>query len=226
MTSKILKFRLPEIEELKKISFEDLLLENYRNGILKNNLLFHNVKRFLEVIFSIIIIILLSPIWLLLVILIRINSKGKAIFMHKRVGKDGREFNLYKFRTMYEGVKDQEFAPTSPNDPRITKMGRFLRKTSLDEVPQFWNIIKGDMSLVGPRPEMPFIVKDYSDLERTRLLLRPGLTGLWQIKGRKDLPLHENIEFDLYYIINQSFLLDLIILIKTIMVVLKGKGAY
>lgn len=226
MTSKTSKFSLPEISDLKKLSFQELLQEDYRKKLLKKNQLFHNLKRLLEVIFSILIIILLSPIWMLLVILIRLNSKGKAIFTHKRVGQNGQQFNLYKFRTMYQGVKDQEFAPTTHDDPRITKVGKFLRKTSLDEVPQFWNVIKGDMSLIGPRPEMPFIVAEYTDLERTRLMLRPGLTGLWQIKGRKDLPLHENVEFDLYYIVNQSFWLDLIILLRTIMVVMKGKGAY
>jgi lipopolysaccharide/colanic/teichoic acid biosynthesis glycosyltransferase len=127
---------------------------------------------------------------------------------------------------MRHEVNPNDFAPTDKKDTRITRIGRFLRKTSLDEFPQFWNVIKGNMSVVGPRPEMPFIVETYKEWQRRRLDAKPGITGLWQILGRKDLPLHENIEYDFYYIKNQSLLLDLVILIKTVAAVFRGKGAY
>lgn len=193
---------------------------------LKARRFFPAVKRMLDVLFALIALIVLSPAWLLLILLIRLDSKGHAIFKHKRVGKDGKLFMLYKFRTMKRGVKDEEFAPVSKDDPRITRVGKFLRRTSLDEVPQFFNVLKGDMSLVGPRPEMKFIVDTYTDLQRVRLLATPGITGLWQVMGRKDLPLHENVECDLYYILHSSALLDLKIILLTFIVVLKGQGAY
>ncbi|MFC1810151.1 sugar transferase [Patescibacteria group bacterium] len=192
----------------------------------KPNILYRLTKRFIDIFASLIMIVLLSPVWLLIVILIRLDSKGKAHFIHKRVGLEGREFKLYKFRTMKTAVGSYEVAPFKPGDKRITRIGRFLRKTSLDELPQLLNVLKDEMSLVGPRPEMPFIVKKYSKWQRKRLEVKPGLTGLWQILGRKDLPLHENMEYDFYYIQNQSLLLDLVILIKTVWAVITGKGAF
>ncbi len=192
----------------------------------KPNILYRLTKRFIDVFASLLLLIVLSPLWLLIVIMIRLDSKGPAHFVHKRVGKDGKTFNLYKFRTMKKSTGVYEVAPTKAADKRITRVGKFLRKTSLDELPQLLNVLKDDMSLVGPRPEMPFIVKKYSTWQRKRLQVKPGLTGLWQILGRKDLPLHENIEYDFYYIQNQSLLLDLVILIKTFWAVITGKGAY
>jgi len=190
------------------------------------NIFYRFVKRFLDIVLSIVGLIIALPLWLGIVVLIRLDSKGPAHFVHTRIGKDGKEFNLFKFRTMKKSSKSYETAPIKASDKRITRIGRFLRKTSLDELPQLINIIKGEMSLVGPRPEMPFIVEKYSKWQRKRLEVKPGLTGLWQILGRKDLPLHENIEYDFYYIQNQSLLLDLVILIKTVWAVVKGKGAF
>ncbi|MDP2624834.1 MAG: sugar transferase [Candidatus Peregrinibacteria bacterium] len=184
------------------------------------------LKRLMDILFSIFALVLLLPILLLIMIAIRVESKGKTIFQQKRVGKKGKEFIMYKFRTMHVNTNPNDYAPKDSGDKRITKVGKLLRKTSLDEWPQFWNVLKGEMSIVGPRPEMPFIVKTYTDWQRRRLDVKPGITGLWQILGRKDLPLHENIEYDFYYIKNQSLLLDLVILIKTVAVVFKGKGAY
>ncbi|HNT36382.1 MAG TPA: sugar transferase, partial [bacterium] len=157
---------------------------------------------------------------------IRLSSKGTILFKQERVGKGGKIFVLYKFRTMYMDVPNYEEAPTRSDDPRVFGFGRFLRRSSLDEIPQLINVLKGDMSMVGPRPEMPFIVEKYDVWQRRRLLVKPGITGLWQIIGRKDLPLHANLEYDLYYVQNMSLFNDILILLKTIPVVFFGKGAY
>ena len=160
-------------------------------------------------------------------ITVRLTSPGPVLFRHERVGRDGRRFVMFKFRTMHTDVPVYEEAPVSQDDPRVIGwVGRFLRRTSLDELPQLFNVLRGEMSMVGPRPEMPFIVERYEKWQRHRLTVKPGITGLWQILGRKDLPLHSNLEYDFYYIRNQSFLYDLSILLKTIPVVLFGQGAY
>ncbi len=159
--------------------------------------------------------------------LIRIKSRDSGLFWQKRVGLEGEEFWMVKFRTMRPDTDEYEVAPSGPGDPRVLGwLGAWLRKTSLDEIPQLFNVVRGDMALVGPRPEMPHLVDQYEPWQRRRLLVKPGLTGLWQILGRKNLPLQANLEYDFYYIQNQSFLLDLVILIRTIPVVLFGKGAY
>jgi len=153
---------------------------------------------------------------------IRLTSDGPVLFVQDRIGKNGTPFKMFKFRTMYTSAPKHAYSPISAYDPRITKIGRFLRRTSLDEVPQLLNVVKGDMSLVGPRPEMPFIVDQYSDLHRQRLQAIPGITGLWQISaGRKQL-IHENIQYDLYYIRNQSFFMDLSILLHTAAFAMRG----
>ncbi len=162
--------------------------------------------------------------WIALVI--KFTSKGPIFFVQERIGQDGKPFKLFKYRTMHTEAPAYSIAPTNDTDPRITPFGRWLRKTSLDELPQLVNVLKGDMSMVGPRPEMPFIVEKYEPWQRRRLDVKPGLTGLWQVIGRKNLPLHLNMQYDLYYIKNQSFLMDIEILLKTIPAVLKGKGAF
>ncbi len=219
-------WNIPKLEELRKVDFTQLLDKNYQEKLKSEHLFYHTLKRVADILLSFLGLVVLSPLFLLLWIMVRIDSKGRAIFAHKRVGKNGKLFTIYKFRTMHRGSSEQEFSPTSPRDERVTKVGKFLRRTSLDELPQLLNILKGDMAIVGPRPEMPFIVENYTNLHRARLLIKPGLTGLWQLAGRKDLPLHENVEFDLYYILHQSFRLDLIIFLKTFTVVFSGKGAY
>ena len=135
---------------------------------------------------------------------------------------------MYKFRTMVAGAENkvnQETFEKRPDDPRVTTLGRFLRRTSLDELPQIFNVLKGEMSLVGPRPEMTFIVDKYEPWQRQRLAVPPGITGWWQVSGRSDLPMHLNTQYDLYYIRNYSILLDLKILWRTAGVVIRGKGA-
>ena len=158
--------------------------------------------------------------------LIRRQTGESALFRQQRVGFRGREFTMLKFRTMHGSADPYALSPESPDDDRITPIGRWLRRISLDELPQLINVLRGEMSIVGPRPEMPFLVAQYEPWQRRRLDAKPGITGLWQILGRKDLPLVENIEYDFYYIKNQSLLLDMTILLKTLPVVLGGKGAY
>ncbi len=191
-----------------------------------DNLLYLFFKRVLDIIFAFFALVLFLPLWMIIALAIRLNSTGPALFKQERVGKNGTFFVMWKFRTMYQNVKNQEYAPKTSHDARVTRVGKFLRRTSLDEVPQFWNVLVGSMSMVGPRPEMPFIVEKYTEWQKRRLDVKPGLTGLWQILGRKDLPLHENIEYDFYYIKNQSFFLDVVIIIKTVFITLTGKGAY
>lgn len=173
------------------------------------------------------LLLMAAPFFPIICLMIRLCSNGPSIFRHERIGKDGKPFIMYKFRTMYRNVNEYQEAPIRKDDPRVLPViGRILRRTSLDEMPQLWNVFKGEMSMVGPRPEMPFIVNSYEPWQRQRLSVLPGITGLWQISGRKDLPLHSNLEYDFYYIQNQSLLFDLIILLKTVPVVLFGKGAY
>jgi exopolysaccharide biosynthesis polyprenyl glycosylphosphotransferase len=157
---------------------------------------------------------------------IRAESAGPVFFRQDRVGRDGRRFTMLKYRTMITDAEPYAVAPTAEDDPRVTRFGRWLRKTSLDELPQLVNVLKGDMSMVGPRPEMPFIVEKYEPWQRRRLDVKPGVTGLWQVIGRKNLPLHLNMQYDFYYIKNQSFMLDIEILFRTVPAVLKGKGAF
>ncbi|MCA9434593.1 MAG: sugar transferase [Candidatus Omnitrophica bacterium] len=191
----------------------------------------HTGYQFLKRGLDLTVAILLTPFaviaCLILIPLIRLKSKDTGLFWQKRVGLNGKEFWMVKFRTMRPDTDEYDVAPSGPGDPRVLGwLGAWLRKTSLDEIPQLYNVLKGDMALVGPRPEMPNLVKEYTPWQRRRLLVKPGLTGLWQILGRKNLPMHSNLEYDFYYIQNQSFLLDLVILIRTIPVVLFGKGAY
>jgi len=183
-------------------------------------------KRTFDLVTAVLLLLVTLPLWLWWSIRIKLDSSGSVFFSQDRVGHNGKLFTLYKFRTMYQESSPYEKAPNTQSDKRITKYGKWLRQTSIDELPQLFNIIKGDMSVVGPRPEMPFIVDTYEDWQRTRLSVKPGLTGLWQISGRKDLPMHENLHYDFYYIRNRSLLLDFSILLRTFVTVFMGKGAY
>ena len=182
------------------------------------------IKRITDIALSSIFLLIAMPFFIIIPFLIKIDSQGKVFIIQKRIGFKGKEFYIYKFRTMKKYVDLYKISPTNNFDSRITKFGRFLRRFSLDEIPQLYNVLKGEMSLVGPRPEMPFIVLKYSDNEKKRLSVKPGLTGLWQIKARKDIPLYKNLDYDFEYINNQSVLFDLKILLKTIPALIKGKN--
>ncbi|MGH2523759.1 MAG: sugar transferase, partial [Anaerolineales bacterium] len=194
------------------------------------------VKRIFDFAVTFVLLALTWPIVLLIALAIRGDTPGPILFKQQRVGENGCPFWMYKFRTMVseadmrrpEVALDGQGQPVykRPDDARITRVGRFLRRTSLDELPQLFNVVKGEMSLVGPRPEMQFIVERYEPWQRQRLAVPPGITGWWQINGRSDLPMHLNTQLDLYYIRNYSLWLDLKILWKTIGAVIQGKGAY
>jgi exopolysaccharide biosynthesis polyprenyl glycosylphosphotransferase len=175
------------------------------------------VKRAMDIVVSSLLLILLGPFLLLVALMIRLGSPGPALFVQKRAGKNGELFNIYKFRSMYTGAPRYDVSPKESSDPRITGLGRFLRRTSLDELPQLLNVFLGNMSLVGPRPEMPFIVELYNDQHRRRLQVAPGITGLWQLSVDRALPIHENIEYDLYYIRNRTVFMDVAILLHTLL---------
>jgi exopolysaccharide biosynthesis polyprenyl glycosylphosphotransferase len=175
------------------------------------------VKRVFDIVFS--AVVLFNPLSLILfpliALLVKMNSKGPVLFMQERIGQGGRPFLMYKFRTMFVDAPAYATTPQSPDDSRITPLGKWLRKLSIDELPQFWNVLKGDMSVVGPRPEMPQIVALYTPIQRQRLCVKPGITGIWQISADRKNPIHENIDYDLYYIEKQGFFLDLMIILTT-----------
>jgi exopolysaccharide biosynthesis polyprenyl glycosylphosphotransferase len=179
-------------------------------------------KRVVDMLVSSLLLVVLSPLLLLIALLIRLGSPGPALFVQKRVGRDGELFDMYKFRSMHVGAPMYAVSPMHSADPRITRFGRLLRKTSLDELPQLMNVFLGKMSLVGPRPEMPFVVASYTGHQRQRLQAKPGITGLWQLSGDRAFPIHENLEYDLYYIRNRSFFMDLAILIHTLFFAIGG----
>ena len=179
-------------------------------------------KRTLDIIISLLGLIISIPFWIIIPLLIKKNSKGSILFKHSRVGIDGNHFLLYKFRSMYKEAPKYAHCPTIGDDPRVTKIGKWLRKTSLDELPQLFNVLKGEMSMVGPRPEMPFIVDKYNYIEKKRLLIKPGLTGLWQISPHRTSEISHNLEYDFYYIENQGIILDFVILILTFFLAIRG----
>ncbi len=183
-------------------------------------------KRLVDVAGAVLGLLLLAPLLVGCALRIRRDSPGPVLFVQERIGRGGRPFAMWKFRTMVCDTEAYAVAPSERDDPRITRFGRWLRRTSIDELPQLWNVLRGEMSLVGPRPEMRFIVDGYDEWQRRRLTVKPGITGLWQILGRKDLPMHRNLQYDFYYIRNRSLGLDLWLLLRTVGVVLSRRGAY
>lgn len=195
------------------------------------------VKRTIDILGALIGLVLLSPIFLIVAIAIKLDSKGPIIFGHTRKGLHGRDIKVYKFRTMYENSQEifnnftkeqkEEFYKNFKleNDPRVTKIGDFLRRTSIDELPQLINILNGSMSIVGPRPIVQKEIDLYGDYANKLFSVVPGLTGYWQANGRSDTTYEERIKMDMYYIDNRGFWLDFKIIIKTFGSVLKGEGA-
>jgi lipopolysaccharide/colanic/teichoic acid biosynthesis glycosyltransferase len=183
------------------------------------------IKRISDLMVSLILLGLLSPLFVLIAMLVCLESPGPAFFRQRRIGKDGMEFLIWKFRSMHVSTPKYAPSPTSDIDPRLTYIGRIIRRISLDELPQLLNVLTGDMSLVGPRPEMPFIVEHYSLSERRRLAVKPGITGLWQISPARAFPIHENLQYDLHYIQHQNLILDVSILLRTITAIIRGVGA-
>jgi len=195
------------------------------------------LKRVFDLVLSSLLLLFLWPWLLLIAALVKLDSRGPALFRQERVGENGRHFTMFKFRTMVmdaeqhleeilEETDDGVRFNKRPDDPRVTRLGRFLRRSSADELPQLFNVIKGEMSLVGPRPELPLLVKQYERWQRQRFAVPPGMTGWWQVSGRSDHMMHLHTEDDLYYIRNYSLLLDVRILWRTIGTVLKGTGAF
>lgn len=180
------------------------------------------VKRIFDAIVAFILLIFLSPLLFVISILIRKDSPGPPLFTQTRVGVNGRLFSMYKFRTMYVEYNPYDCTPKDPADPRITSIGKKLRKRGLDELPQLLNILKGDMNIVGPRPELPFIVEKYNHSQKKRLIAKPGVTCLWQLSPHRKEPIHKHIEYDIYYIEHLSLLLDLKIIFRTIFAIIKG----
>jgi exopolysaccharide biosynthesis polyprenyl glycosylphosphotransferase len=205
-------------------------------------------KRAFDILFALCVAIIGLPFYLLIAALIKLTSEGPVLFVQERVGQDGRTFRFYKFRTMLvdnsdhqhrsfaedfikgrlmsEGEESDRKVFKLQNDPRVTSIGRFLRKTSLDELPQFINVLRGEMTLVGPRPPLAYELAHYKEWHRGRLAVKPGLTGLWQVSGRSTVPFDEMVMLDLYYIENWSFALDLKIILRTVPVMLFGLGGY
>jgi lipopolysaccharide/colanic/teichoic acid biosynthesis glycosyltransferase len=204
-----------------------------------------SLKRLFDILFSLVVIILGFPFYLLIAVLIKLTSEGPVLFVQERVGKDEIPFKFYKFRTMTVDNCDsvhRNFAESFikgsvvdecpdgvyklKRDPRVTSIGRFLRRTSLDELPQFINVLRGEMTLVGPRPPLTYELALYKEWHRSRLSVKPGLTGLWQVSGRSSVTFDEMVMLDIFYIDNWSLLLDLKIIMRTIPVMVFGYGGY
>ncbi|WP_235867302.1 sugar transferase [Priestia abyssalis] len=206
--------------------------------VVKDTVIYLFLKRFMDIFGAIAGLTLLGFIFLVVAVAIKLEDpKGPVFFSQKRVGKDGKEFEMYKFRSMVTDAEKRLEALLKhnettgamfkmKNDPRVTKIGRFIRKTSIDELPQLWNVLKGDMSLVGPRPPLPREVSEYTDYDKQRLLVTPGCTGLWQVSGRSNIGFKEMVDLDLHYIRKRSILMDIKLIFKTVLILFGSKDAF
>ena len=225
-----------EVLEEKNIQTQEIAVKEIEK-INDKKVVYKAIKRVFDIIFSLIGLVLLSPIFLIISVIIKLDSKGPVFFVHSRIGEKGKPIGIYKFRTMVNNAEDliKKFTPEQKeefersykleNDPRITKVGDFLRKTSLDELPQILNILKGELSIIGPRPIVQSELDKYEDNKDKFLSVRPGLTGYWAANGRSDTSYEERMQMELYYVDNMSFKLDVKIFFKTIFAVLKKEGA-
>jgi lipopolysaccharide/colanic/teichoic acid biosynthesis glycosyltransferase len=240
-------------EKVMSPSISDSPPRVVENGLDRKSWVVVGAKRGIDIAVSLFVLVFGLPFHLLVGLLIKLTSDGPVLFAQERVGQDGRPFRMYKFRTMVSDNSDElhrNFARDFingktnggrggnggngansnvfkiVNDPRVTSMGRFLRKSSLDELPQFLNVLKGEMSLVGPRPPLRYELDHYKEWHKQRLAVKPGLTGLWQVSGRSTVPFDEMVELDIFYIENWSLLLDVKIILRTAPVMLRGFGGY
>lgn len=224
---------------MKHVKLEISNIARIKNSVWKMR--FHTrrvLKRVLDTTIALIGLIVLSPFLIIVSILIKYDSPGSILFKQERVGLYGKSFKMWKFRSMVSNAEDKREALEANNemvagilfkikdDPRITKVGSFIRKTSIDELPQLFNVLKGDMSLVGPRPPLPNEVREYRRSDCRRLEALPGITCEWQVSGRSNIPFDQQVELDVNYIRNQSLWLDLTLILKTIPAVLFARGAY
>lgn len=231
--------KFPENSNIIKFDKNNKVLEKPQRKTF-NEITYSFLKRTVDITASATALLLLSPVFLVTSLAIKNDSKGPAMFTQKRIGKDGKLFEIYKFRTMVpdadkklfellekdeEAAKEYKLNKKLKNDPRITKVGGFLRKTSIDELPQLINVLKGDMSLVGPRPYLPREIEDMEGYYDTIVESKPGITGLWQVSGRSNTTFEERMKFDLEYNENKSLKYDMDLLFKTVGSVVKGDGA-
>jgi exopolysaccharide biosynthesis polyprenyl glycosylphosphotransferase len=180
------------------------------------------LKRVIDFVLALCIVVTTLPLWVAIAVWIKSTSSGPVFFRQERIGRYGKAFSMYKFRSMYTTAPKYGRSPEDSRDPRITPAGRFLRKTSLDELPQLLNVLKGEMALVGPRPEMPYVVKQYTPYEAQRLSVLPGITGFWQLSADRKFVIHESLEYDLYYIEHRGFFLDIAVVLHTLIFAMKG----
>lgn len=212
-----------------EIYVKDNIEADTNSTVVKNGLIYEYTKRVFDVVLSSIGLIVAIPLMVIIGIAIKLDTKGPIFYCQERVGKNGKVYTLYKLRSMHENAEENGAQWAEEDDPRVTKVGRFIRKTRLDELPQLFNVLKGDMSLVGPRPERPVFTYQFNEEIPgfiNRLQVKPGLTGLAQVNGGYELGPAEKLEYDLYYIENRSIWMDIKIILKTIKVVLSGKGAW
>ena len=222
----------------KTMDEQQLVVEKIDECVSKSKIKAYDIlKRFIDIIIGTIGLIICIPIFIIIGVAIKIDSKGPVFFKHKRIGKHGKKLEIYKFRTMIENAEEamknfteeqkKEFAENFKleNDPRVTRVGKILRKTSLDELPQIINILKGEMSIIGPRPVVKSELEKYGSNQDKFLSVAPGLTGYWAANGRSDVSYEERMALELYYVNNRSLILDMKIFFKTIGSVLKGRGA-
>lgn len=199
--------------------------------------LYEVIKRLIDVVCSFLGVIVLSPLFIIIVIIIKTTSKGPVFFSQKRVGKNGKEFNMYKFRSMVVNAEELKEKLAAQNemsgpmfkmkdDPRVTKVGKFIRKTSIDELPQLWNVLKGDMSLVGPRPSLPKEVAQFEEWMYRRLEVKPGLTCYWQVSGRNNIDFEDWMKLDIKYVEERSTWVDVKLIFKTVGVLFGDKNAH
>lgn len=221
---------------MNDLNYGNIQQVEYKESYVKNRAIYRIIKRSIDILFSILGLLLLSPFIIIIAILIKIDSKGPIFFTQTRVGKNGRHFKMYKFRSMVVNAEELKAKLAKQNemsgpmfkmkeDPRVTKFGRFLRKTSIDELPQLLNVIKGDMSLVGPRPSLPNEVKEFKGWMLKRLEVRPGLTCYWQVLGRNDIDFEDWMKLDIKYVETRSIIVDLKLILKTILVLFGDKHA-